>query len=327
MSTFGRYFRGLTAYDLLGNLIPGLILLGGIYGFSHVSVQDVGVVAIGVSLIGAFVIGGFIQRHASVATGNRETFDLTIDSTTDLSTENESDDNKENKSDAGDTTDRSGLQEKVGLLAHRRYSRALLDPLVGWAGPPEGRELDDAVLTGSIRQHLVDAHGVSPDFDDFQVLYHLMISKVDSEAAPNRAVRIQALRNFYRGSWIAMWWFSGLIALSTLLVFCFEGSEFSKCFVLLGNSDICWKYNTPNVYQSWAEAWQLLVPAVFATLLANRSYESQAEDFVEYLFTDYAVAIESEQSELPTEFRHRVSRERTELDSNAEPNHDDSEGK
>jgi len=311
MSTFGRYFRGLTAYDLLGYLIPGLILLGGLYGFSHVTVQDIGIVGVGVSLVSAFVLGGFIQRHASIATGERETFNLTISSTTELSLGDKSDD------DTADGDTDSGSTSCFGYLANRPYAGPFLDPIFGWAGSPEGRELDDAVLTGRIRQHLVDAHDIPPDFEDFQVLYHLMISRLDSNAAPNRAVRIQALRNFYRGIWIATWWFCGLIAFSTVLVFCFEGTEFSKCVTFLGGSNLCWNYNTPSVYHSWAEAWQLLVPAVLIVFLANRSYESQAEDFVEYLFTDYAVAIESEQREFPTEFRHRLSHECTGFGANS----------
>ncbi len=103
-------------------------------------------------------------------------------------------------------------------------------------------------------------------------------------------------------------WFDRLLHCTC---FCFEGTEFSKCVTFLGGSNLCWNYNTPSAYHSWAEAWQLLVPAVLIVFLANRSYESQAEDFVEYLFTDYAVAIESEQREFPTEFRHRLSHECT----------------
>lgn len=321
MSTLGRYFRGLTAYDLLGYLIPGLILLGGIYGVSHVTVQDIGIVGIGVSLVGAFVLGGFVQRHASVATGDRETFDLTIRSSTELSTQDESDD------DSPDTDTNSTDDSCLARLANRRFLGPFIDPVFGWAGSPEGQKLDDAVLTGRIRQHLLDAHEIPTDFEDFQVLYHLMISRVDSNAAPNRAVRIQALRNFYRGIWIATWWFGVLVVSSTVLVACFESTEFSNCIALAGIVDLCWQYNTPNVYQSWTEAWQLLVPTVFVVFLSNRSYESQAEDFVEYLFTDYAVAIESEQREIPTEFRHRLSHERTEFEDGSNGSRrDDSEG-
>ncbi len=319
MSTFGRYFRGLTAYDLLGYLIPGLILLAGLYGFSHVTVQDIGIVGVGVSLVSAFVLGGFIQRHASIATGERETFDLTIRSSTELSTQDESDD------DTATDTDNSS-DSCLRRLANCSYVWPLFDPIFGWAGSPEGQELDDAVLTGRIRQHLLDAHKIPTDFEDFQVLYHLMISRVDSNSAPNRAVRIQALRNFYRGIWIASWWFGVLIFFSTLLVFFFEGTGVSRCAVLIGSSDICWTYNTPNVHQLWMEAWQLLVPAVFVVFLASQSYESQAEDFVEYLFTDYAVAIESEEREIPTEFHHRVSHERTEFgDDSDDVERDDAE--
>ena len=227
MSTFGRYFRGLTAYDLLGYLIPGLILLGGLYGFSHVTVQDIGIVGVGVSLVSAFVLGGFIQRHASIATGERETFNLTISSTTELSLGDKSDD------DTADGDTDSGSTSCFGYLANRPYAGPFLDPIFGWAGSPEGRELDDAVLTGRIRQHLVDAHDIPPDFEDFQVLYHLMISRLDSNAAPNRAVRIQALRNFYRGIWIATWWFCGLIAFSTVLVSVLRGQNSRSVLLFL----------------------------------------------------------------------------------------------
>lgn len=313
MSTFGRYFQGLTAYDLLGNLIPGLIVLGGLYGTAHVELQQIGLVETGASLVVAFIIGGFLQRHASIAAGRRETFDRTIRATRKLSavSQETTGDEETNEEETDEEQTSSCLERLARLFANRRYLASVLDPLVGWAAEPRGEKLDDAVLTGAIRQHLVDAHGVPKDFDDLQVLYHLMISRVDSTDGPTRATRIQALRNFYRGVWIAVWWFGVLVSVATLLVISFGTNPEPLCGPPPANS-VCWMYKRPNFYSWWKDAWQSLLPAVVVLSLAKSSYESQAEDFVEYLFTDYAATIESEQ--FPTEFRHRLSRDRTPVD-------------
>lgn len=335
MSTFGRYFRGLTAYDLLGNVIPGLILLSGVFGLLPVTVENVGIVEASATLVTAFVLGGFVQRHASKATGNRKSFELTIKATekpTRLEEEPEPDEDEANDSENASNSESRvctcvkrllsfGIQvvssvkskihdytrNKVPLPIRRVTVNswvAVIHPLRGWK-VEQGEELDDAVLTGVIRQHLLDTHGIPRQFDDFQVLYHLMISRIDESSGPNRAIRIQGLRNFYRGVWIATWWFGVALVIALVASWCFEGVVNSMC-----TNDwrmFQWEYQTPNFRSVWTPTRQLLLPTVAVIYLARRAYESQEEDFIEYLFTDYATAVKPDREDFPTEFSHDVT--------------------
>ncbi len=297
MSSFGRYFRGLTTYDLLGSLIPGVVVLLGILGFLPTEIPKLQIGGIGIALVSAFILGNFVQGHASKATGQRETFEQTMKAAEKPSqAESEDDsDSTTRKGEAGDTEKRC-----LQWIADARPRRLgpFVDPLVGWAASPRGEKLDDAVLTGVIKQHLVDTHEIPRRFDDFQVVYHLMFSRVESADGPSRAVRMQALRNFYRGLWIALWWFCVLCLISASLI------VVNKCW---GVPYI--RFSSPNFTNVWSPVWQLLPPFLFFTMLSYFMYESQEEDFVEYLFTDYAVAIQSQKKTV-------VGPEEIEIDAN-----------
>lgn len=307
MSSFGRYFRGLTAFDLLGNLVPGVVVLVGILGFVHVDIPELGIAGIGFTIVCAFALGGFIQGHASSVTGERETFKLTIQTAGKPSSKLQSDSQKSADED-GDENENDDQEEAMGRiewasngLAEWRpwYTSGFLDPLIGWAAPPRGDELDDVVLTSTIRQHLLDTYEIPKDFADFQVLYHLMFSRVDGPGASGRAVRMQALRNFYRGLWIALWWFSIFVLLAVLLDACFAGPG-QSCLAFWPldqpGESIVWTYNIPNFRATWGQFWQLLPVSWLLLFLSKRRYESQEEDFIEYLFTDYATTMNMEET-------------------------------
>lgn len=295
MSSAGQYFQTLNAFDVLGNLIPGLIVVCGLLGFIHTDIPSFGATEVGGTVVASFVVGSFVQQHASAVAGNRETFELTIKSTeypaNSLDSEPDSQESAENE---GST--------RFGRLANLPLIGPISDPVVGWAGSPDGEELDDAVLTGRIRQHLLDTHSIPTNFDDFQVLYHLMLSRVDGASTARRATRIQARRNFYRGLWIAAWWFGVFVFAATVLI-----PLFDQCLsVISWRGSVLWQYSRPNFHSVWSPAWQLLIPTVIVIYLAKHGYESQEEDFIEYLFTDYATTLEDTDSTdpIPDSFEH-----------------------
>lgn len=276
MSSFGRYFRGLTAYDLLGNLVPGIVVVAGIIGFLRPPPVPSTIGEHALALIAAFAIGGLVQEHASIATGKRVTFERTIKNT------------EYPKSTLKDTgNDSPGTDEDVD--PRPLWRGAFVEPVV-WIWdeiPPRGDTLDDAVLTGKIRQHLLDTHEIPTDFDDFQVLYHLMYSKIESAGTSARAVRMQALRNFYRGMWLASWWLFVFLLVAALADLT---ATWTSEWAL--TDSIPFTYRAPTYRELWQPMWQLVpVAGVFVFLFRNR-YESHEEDVIEYLFTDYATAIE-----------------------------------
>ncbi len=74
----GRYFRGLSAYDLLGNLLPGVVGLLAVLGVTNNPPipQTIGGVALFAAF--AFIIGSSIQSHASQAVGEPRSFVRTM---------------------------------------------------------------------------------------------------------------------------------------------------------------------------------------------------------------------------------------------------------
>ncbi len=223
MSSAGEYAQTLNAFDLLGNLIPGLVVVFGLFGFVHRDVPALGVATTGGTLVVAFVLGSFVQRHASLVSGKRETFELTIKAAELPSAESIEQSDHSESSDGSDQPDTANTETTcLRRCANVPVVAPLLDPLFGWAANPRGEKLDDAVLTGRIRQHLFDTHQIPTDFDDFQVLYHLMLSRVDGADTVRRATRAQAVRNFYRGLWVAGWWFGLLVVLTVGINTCVE---------------------------------------------------------------------------------------------------------
>lgn len=73
----GKYFRGLTTFDLLGNLLPGTVVLVALLAvFPNPPVPSTP----GEYLLAgvfAFSVGHFVQAHASNADGDQRSFDWT----------------------------------------------------------------------------------------------------------------------------------------------------------------------------------------------------------------------------------------------------------
>lgn len=286
----GKYFRGLTTFDLLGNLLPGMMILIAVMGLlpSPPIPNSVGDYALFAVL--AFSIGMFVQHHASAATGERRSFEMTMEGVerleglaTDI--DEESDEEGEGGEDAGDQD--NGDDGRLARLGPFLWglTHAFFDPVLWRFRSARGRELDDVILTNRIWEHLVDTHEIPPDTEALHVLYHLMSSRVDDVHAPSRAVRFQALRNFNRGMWVASWYV--LLALCSALVL----DSFLNPDETIYSGVI---YQQPTFFDYWTPIWHLVFVAALAVWGFWALTESFEEDYIEYLFSDYAVAIASD---------------------------------
>lgn len=273
----GRYFRGLTTFDLLGNLVPGVVVLVAVYGVLPSLPFPKSIGGFGLVVVAAFSVGTFVQHHASFATGERRSFRLTMQSA-------------ERLDDLTKTTNRNskrGITGQARLLL-RNVTRAYLDPLFSPYRSERGTTLDDVILTNKIWDHLTETHDIPPSTDAIDVLYHLMSSKVDDLDSPSRAIRFQAHRNFNRGMWIGSWY-----VLVTLLLAWMADAYWAEGETIYSGV----VYSQPAYFDYWTPIWHLVVVAlafVWGFWVLTESYE---EDYVEYLFSDYAVAISENGSE------------------------------
>jgi hypothetical protein len=271
----GRYFQGLTTFDLLGNLLPGTVVILAVYGFLPSLPLPESVGGYGLFALTAFSIGMFVQYHASFATGERRSFRWTIRNAERL-------ENLTKRPGDADGPDRDDGRVARAVSLLWGVTHAYLDPLISPYRSDRGRRLDDAILTNNIWNHLTETYAIPPNTDAVDVLYHLMSSKIDDVGTPSRAVRFQALRNFNRGMWVASWYL-----LLTLLC--------------AWTADACWTvgetvysgvvYTRPAYFDYWTPLWHLVGVAlvlVWGFWVLTESFE---EDYVEYLFSDYAVAI------------------------------------
>lgn len=294
----GRYFRGLTSYDLLGNLVPGVIALIAILGFLPSPPIPGTLGGYALFAVIAFCVGAIVQAHASIAVGERESFDKTLKGVERLP--NLSETVGENDEGEGDgETDEGNSNGLEANKDQRRIIRllsgvlhAFLGPLFWWIRSPRGEELDDVILVNRIWGHLVDTYDIPYNTESFSVLYHLMSSGVDDINSPSRATRIQALRNFHRGMWIACWYL--LLTLITTLIL-------DRCF---STGDVIYstvEYSQPGFFNYWTPVWHLLVVVAIAVVAFWYLFESSEEDYIEYLFADYAVGITKGSTEVSFE--------------------------
>lgn len=284
----GRYFRGLTAYDLLGNIIPGVVGLVAILGFLSSPPFPDSLGEYGLSAIFAFALGGVIQAYASKAVGEQRSFDITMDSVEALPSLQYS----EGDSDAVETEDDEEDTDNAEHDTHRIWDflHPFVGPVCGWMRPERGRKLDDVILANRIWEHLVDTYEIPYSTESYNVLYHVMLAKVDDIGSPSRSIRIQALRNFYRGMWIVSWYFLFFLLLSLVMdTYLSTGENIPVVGI---------EYTQPGYFQYWTPLWHLIVIAVGGVVMFWRLFESTEEDYIEYLFADYAVAIGGEERPL-----------------------------
>jgi hypothetical protein len=289
----GRYFRGLTAYDLLGNIVPGVVALVVTMGFLPSPPIPDTLGEYGLFTAIAFAVGAVLQPYASKAVGRRESFDETMDSVEELSSlqyledsfENSNDDDDDSSDDGqqADETDDRAVPELVWRICH-----PFVGPLCGWWRPRRGEELDDAILANRIWQYLVDTYEIPFRTKSYSVLYHVMSSKVDDVRSPSRATRMQAIRNFHRGMWLTSWYSLVLLLVAITVDACLQVGDSVPLFAV--------DYVRPAYFDYWTPIWHLVVVATIGVIVFWLLFESTEEDYVEYLFADFAVAIGSEGS-------------------------------
>jgi hypothetical protein len=289
----------LTAYDLLGVLVPGIVVLVAVMGFlpDPPIPNDLG--EYGLFTVFAFCTGALVQAHASEAVGPLETFDKTMGTVEVLSSlqytvdgsETDTDESEANggedssdESNRGEDASRGLEDSERGSSLWWQITHPVVGPLIGWRRPPRGNELEDRILANRIWQHLVDTHEIPFRTESYGVLYHVMSSEVDDISSPSRAVRMQAIRNFHRGMWIASWYATILLGATLIADLCFSVGE----SLYLGVT-----YTEPTYLGYWEPLWHLLLLSGGAVLAFWFLFESADEDYIEYLFADYAVAISS----------------------------------
>jgi hypothetical protein len=261
----GRFFRGLTAYDLLGNLVPGVILLTASLLFLPDGWLPSSIGGSALFALFAYLLGGAVQVHASYATGDREDFERSIDTDGQVKRVNRA---------SGTSNGPNNTGSGIGQLLRQSF----LHPVSGGPSEKRGRPVEDQVLASQIQQHIYNEHNIEPGSASLSVLYRLMMSEVDASDTPPTAIRMQALRNLYRGVWIAVWYVVLLLSAALAVRHGLLGCEF-------------FRFLKPGYYQLWSDLWQLLLLGFGAVVMSRHIYERRNRDFVEYLFTNYAATV------------------------------------
>lgn len=151
---------------------------------------------------------------------------------------------------------------------------------------------------------LQDTYKFAYGTDDYSFLYRLMASEIDDVSTPSRALRFQALRNFHRGMWIATWW-----ALLILFV-----PDALRHFVESGNDVLGVTYRNPGLLDYWTPTWHVYVALLTASYGFWYMAQSFTEEFIEYLFTDYAMTVKDrlgDSTESKREGQSKSERSRT----------------
>lgn len=279
----GDYIRGLNIFDLLGVLIPGTVVLT----VSLVVYSDppfpgnVGQYAL--FALSAYIIGSVIQSVASSFVGDRKHFDRTI---SDAEVRSESELANTNESD------QEGKSSNEGDAWCWRIFHPVIPPL-GWGRPPRGEKLDDAILSNRVYEHLIDTHELPFRTEKYSVFYHLMLSRIDDMRSPSRAIRMQAIRNFNRGMWIASWYTSVVLFVAMIIDYRFDTGE--KIPVIHHT------YDQPFFFELWIPVLMLFFMSIGAVFLFWWQSESSEEDYLEYLFADYSVAAGTGEKEISRE--------------------------
>lgn len=285
----GRYIRGLNSYDLLGNLIPGIVALVVTLGvFTTPPVPD-SIEEYALFAVIAYLIGNLIQSVASFAVGDRKHFDRTM-SDAEMRTKSELAETELGSGSDETPDERKQLPENNGDKLRWKIIHPYIWPLAAWLRPPRGEKLDDAILVNRIWEYLIDTHEIPFRTTSYGVLYHVMSSRVDNIRSPSRAVRMQALRNLNRGMWITSW-YASLLLVSALVVD--SRLDSGELISILGL-----EYEQPLFFEYWMPVWMLIFVSLVGVLFFWILAESTEEDYIEYLFADYVVAVASEAEDI-----------------------------
>lgn len=119
-------------------------------------------------------------------------------------------------------------------------------------------------------------YGLDSKAETWDTLYHLMLSEVDSENGDSIAIRMHTLRNFYRGVWIATWYLLVLLVATVVIG------------LLLTCSDLPFELQSPGYTALSVSVVHLIPLTATGCLIFRYLAEKRNDDFINYLFFDYA---------------------------------------
>lgn len=300
----GRYFQALTAFDLLGVLLPGVFALAMFVSIlpSQPFPSSTGGVLFFTLL--SYAVGHFIQFHASQA--QWDCFETTLRSVQEhplraaqkLSEESEQLDQSELGSFARAAirisnislsdlyrwcvSSVSSLLGRLGSLPFTFVFSSLLSPAYCWLYSPNGDTVDDTEISFKVFKDLVARYPTVRDTDDYDQLINIISSEIDDVSTPARSIRFQAIRNFHRAMWIVSWY--SAIAISALYVF-ETNPDTQEVLTHIGIT-----YRSPGLFSQWGPDWHLIIASVLLTIGFQRLARKFELQFTEYLFSDYLVS-------------------------------------
>lgn len=318
----GRVFGDLSVFDLLGNFVPGVVVLSTVTlllppdRVAQLSSSPL-VAAFFLGVV-SFALGHLVQSYAAQAVGNRETFRNSILINQSLAqaevlnfedrpTEHpllyqpyewfHPDEPEESElptgvdeDDTDSVADVPASQTIVGRLGRipARCYRSVVEA-IGMVRIKRDRPLDDVTLAGKTWRICRKKYDLDRHYHQYGDLLHLLSSEIETTARSSRALRFQALRNFHRGMWIASY-FSVLLLGAVAVARTFP-ERVTSIVELVGLT--VWK---PVVVELWTPIWLLCLGYTAILYLFWELKEDFEEEFVEYLLTDF-VAIHTEIAE------------------------------
>jgi len=230
-----RTLRIFNLYDVLGVFFPGTTLLVGAYillpGIPDPSslIQYLGII------VSAFAIGHLLQSYSSFPTGDLKVFDATIQEvqnpsdlaeewTEDPDTEppdgakesiESSDEATDDEASSSDEDSEQAVQNgskddsfdpirsSPGWYLYLIYS--FVGPIIGLLRTPNAGGIEDLRNPSRVWRTLNEDYQFEAGRDRYDEMQQVISSRIDDPASPARSYRFQAIRNFHRGTWLAMW--------------------------------------------------------------------------------------------------------------------------
>lgn len=318
----GRIFGDLSVFDLLGNFVPGVVLMASVVLFlptdRAIQLANSPLAAVLVLGVISFIAGHLIQSYAAEAVGERETFrnsiltHQTYGKSPILNYEerpsahpclyklykflywgdiehwaasdvDEPDEREESIED--EIPQSESVHKRLGGIIARTY-RSVVEA-VFLVRIKRDYPLDQLTLVVSAWEVCAKKYDLSPnEYDEWGDLLHLMSSDIESNTTNSRAFRFQAMRNFYRGMWITCLFSSALFFVTALLQLVPGISN--GMFSLVGIST--WD---PLIRDVWEPIWVIGLGFLALQYLFWELKEKFEDEFVEYLITDFLAANET----------------------------------
>ncbi|SEV99378.1 zinc-binding metallopeptidase family protein [Natrinema salifodinae] len=318
----GRVFGDLSVFDLLGNFVPGVVLMGSVLllvpsdRLEEVTSPSLAVVLV-LGVI-TFALGHLIQSYAARAVGQRETFRnsillhqslgrspvLNFDTNPTVHprlygiysrlhpnepAERNLDDalnvGSKSEEDTSSVDDQIPKSEPITDRSKRipaRFYRAIIEAIV-MVRIKRDRPLSDVTVAGKAWTVCRVKYDLDSTYNEYGDLLHLMSSDVESHTQSSRAFRFQALRNFHRGMWISCY--------SSFVLMVFIGiAQSCPRIVSFLSTTLGIEPWRPVAFDLWMSVWTICLGYALFTYLFWELKEDYEEEFIEYLFTDFLVA-------------------------------------